>query len=304
VARIPCIEKCIKFIYRKNDKTTGEVKMEIQIKMTKVSSESKKWTLRLSYLLLMLLGNTGYPTISVAASTGFQTAKTGLFFGGSTLTACGGSLLPLQSFLGVQGVQFKSTQLTGDVFSKTVLPSQIPYDFVSLSNREEGWKQLGYAANLSYAASLHQQIVGQGSRTALWMTYLVGYGPTVDLTYRSKITQYWKRLETDLENITIGGSKRDVLLIPVLELWELGRAKYPYDVNAASCSYLRGFQTDRLHASNFGQYATGILMATFLSCKDPRLVNDTAPYPASYKQWARDTAWTLFNSSYKPDHCL
>jgi hypothetical protein len=279
--------------------------MEIQINKTTEFFQIKTSTLPLPCKLLTLLCISCFPAISVAASSGFETAKTGLFLGNSQFSACDSNLMPLEYFLGIEGLQFTATQQTGtDSFSEHVLPPQLPYDIVTLTSRESGWNQLGYQANLSYAAALHQQIVEQGARTVLWMTYLIGYGPTKDLTYRNTITQYWTQLETDLENIIINGSNHDVLLIPVLELWELGRAEYPINLNAQSCSYRRGFQTDRMHATRFGQYAVGVLAATFLSCKDPRLITDNAPFPESDKQWAKDASWALLNSSYRPDHCL
>lgn len=238
------------------------------------------------------------------ASSSYATANDGLFIGNSQITACGGNLVPLKTFHQVQGLTINPTQLQGaPSFQLQVgaLPAALPMDFVALVNRMEDWDAYGYAQNLAWAKSVHTSIVGRGSRTVLWMSYMVGIGPA-NSTHKNTIVNYWKRLQTDLENVVVNGSRRDVLLIPVLELWELGKVRLPYNSAGASCKYARGFQTDDRHATEAGQYAVGVLVSTFLSCKDPRK-SDSAPFPSSYKQWVKDTVWSLLNGPYRPSHC-
>ncbi len=226
-----------------------------------------------------------------------------LFLGNSQITHCDGSLAPLEMFSQDAGSTIDAELQRGSASfeNHTVRIQDGEFDYVAFTNQQAAWEESGYEANRTDAMALHDEVLRRGARTILWMTYLIG-GPAPDEAQQTFVA-YWKDLETDLVAAHPEGNPGDVLLIPVLELWERGKRAYPSVRSEENCSFERGFMQDALHGARIAQYATAVLVHTFITCIDPREVSSESGFPAEFEAWAKDAAWNLFEE-YRPAHCF
>lgn len=184
------------------------------------------------------------------------------------------------------------------------------FDYVILEARRSGFllpevadlpndrgEPISYSENLEALTRLHETIVLSGAQTVLYMHPGIHLYPDV----KHPTAQIYHRLKTDLEAISVRGKKHEVILVPALYLWLDATQKYGVDSWFANPS----------HGNALARYASGCLVYTFLTGKDPRinpytelpLSFDSAPdSPKRYASesqaaWIKKQAWLYYTTS-------
>ena len=143
------------------------------------------------------------------------------------------------------------------------------FDYVILEARRSGFllpevanlpkdrgDPISYRENLAALTRLHETIVLSGARTVLYMHPGIHLYPDV----KHATAQAYHRLKADLENREIQGAKRQVILVPALYLWLDATRKYG----------IENWFADPGHGNAVARYASGCLVYTFITGKDPR----------------------------------
>lgn len=184
------------------------------------------------------------------------------------------------------------------------------FDYVILEARRSGYllpevanlpedrgSPVSYSENLRALAQIHETIVLSGAKTVLYMHPGVHLYPDV----KHPTAQIYHRLQKDLEDTAIQGAKHKVILVPALYLWLDATLRYGVENWFANPG----------HGNALARYASGCLVYTFLTGKDPRnnpfeelpLPFDSEPDSpkrfASEKQaaWIKKQAWLYYKSS-------
>ena len=241
-----------------------------------------------------------------------------LGLGNSQLNFCGGSLSVLASMAaGVQdGTQFVTTQQMGNAriqdYSAIDLANQLtenPQDYVLFTHQELGWDELTLEEIYTRAAVLHAMAIRKGAKPIFFMTYAMGVGdsarPSVEERRVEEFTGYWNVLKERLDALEIDGSTHEAIFLPVLPLWEEGKKAYPYRPatgNEDGC-VVSGWMHDSAHGANMAHFATGALLYSYLTCKDPRDNPYQGNVPAEFAAWAKGKAWEYLQRDYTPQAC-
>ena len=121
---------------------------------------------------------------------------------------------------------------------------------------EDRGDPISYSENLAALIQLHETIILSGAQTVLYMHPGIHLYPDV----KHATAQIYHRLKTDLENREIQGAKHQVILVPALFLWLDATRRYG----------IENWFADPGHGNAVARYASGCLVYTFLTGKDPR----------------------------------
>lgn len=181
-------------------------------------------------------------------------------------------------------------------------------DFVLIAHQLTGFDDAPFEANLAAAITLHEATVRAGGETLLFMTYATGTGrggPQEEAVDRYLAD--WQRLEAALDAHPIDGATHDVTLVPVMLLWEAGKARVPSqrlpDAELPTRCAEAGWMTDSLHGANPAQYATAVLIHAFATCADPLAFPDDPTVDAEVAAWARAWAADALAGPHRPARC-
>ena len=129
------------------------------------------------------------------------------------------------------------------------------------------------------------------------------------------VAQMYRRLQADLEAVQVGGTRHDVLLVPVGLLWLDAVASPP--ATEPTWPPLEGarfsideWYSDPRHGTPLSHYANGCLWFTYLTGLDPRenpfstfpvdweLPDGTPgePVPPDAAQWIKDQVWLYYST--------
>jgi serine/threonine protein kinase len=184
------------------------------------------------------------------------------------------------------------------------------FDYVILEARRSGYllpevanlpedrgSPISYSENLRALAQLHETIVSSGAQTVLYMHPGIHLYPDVKLP----TAQIYHRLQKDLEDIEIQGAEHKVILVPALYLW----------LDAALRYGTENWFANPGHGNALARYASGCLVYTFLTGKDPRKNpfdelpksfesgpdSPTRFVPASQANWIKKQVWLYYTAS-------
>jgi hypothetical protein len=239
-------------------------------------------------------------------------------FGNSQIYFCGGSLAPFEGLAAAGGFTVSTLRVSSPAriqdhlakVSNRIADGNGAGEHFLLTHQESAWDALPLEQIYSAGEDLHRAIVRAGGTTVLFMTYATGTSTSSPEGQRvSEYKSYWETLKSRLDNLVIDGARHEAILIPVMLLWEEGKQAYPHKPQPrGTAQELRcrnsGWMHDVLHGGYLAQYANAALFYAYLTCKDPRqlsLAGQTlAPADAT---WARERAWSYFNTYYKPQAC-
>ena len=184
------------------------------------------------------------------------------------------------------------------------------FDFVILEARRSGFllpehaglpedrgQSIPYTENLQALHELHQTIVRAGAQLAIYMHPGIHLYPDI----KHPMAQLYHRLRHDLEGMLVDGERHRVLLIPALYLWLDATRRYG----------IENWFADPGHGNALARYASGCLVFTFLTGRDPREIPflelprpwespnsiDPGEAPNPVADWIKSQAWLYYTSS-------
>ncbi len=230
---------------------------------------------------------------AVAGSRAEDGAQRVLFLGNSVWDYQGGVPQAFIGFCEAEGLSFSATSQMKDRANRHGIefldigriPLSLPevaaradlleairsggYDYVVLEGRRSGYllpswvdrpedrgASIPYAENLTALGAIHRAIVESGGRTVLYIHPGLKTTPELKLP----VAEIYRRLRTDLEGMVIGGETHSVILVPASQLWLDGVRRYGLD----------NWFADRGHGAELARFASGCLLFTYITGKDPR----------------------------------
>jgi hypothetical protein len=139
-------------------------------------------------------------------------------------------------------------------------------EWIDRSRNIPGWIQrfvdydvgesIPYEQNLAALARLYKSIVNSGAKMVLYMHPGLYYTPD----WKSPLAQIHERFKDDLEAMEVHGRDKEVILVPASLLWRDALNRYDAD----------NWYADHIHGNAMARYASGCMLFTFLTGKDPR----------------------------------
>jgi hypothetical protein len=160
------------------------------------------------------------------------------------------------------------------------------YEYVILEARRPGYllpnwvefpkdrdygHSISYEININALGKIHQTIVESGAQTVLYMH--PGYRDLPEI--RIPLAQLYQRLQSDLERMKVDGMQHTVILVPASLLWKDAIDRFGID----------NWYSDRVHGKPLARYASGCLLYTFITGKDPQL-NSFTELPKSWSDYS------------------
>jgi hypothetical protein len=120
--------------------------------------------------------------------------------------------------------------------------------------------------------------------------------------WKHPVAQIYRRLQADLEQLEINGKPQKVVLVPASLLWLDAEIRYGVDK----------WYTDPSHGTPLARYASGCLLFTYITGKDPRgstfqelprswNVAPEAPIELVNEEeanWIKDQVWLYYTTGY------
>jgi len=143
------------------------------------------------------------------------------------------------------------------------------FDYVILEARRPGYllpawvelpdeqgQHIPYEQNLAALGKLHRTIVESGAQTVLYMHPQMHMFDDI----KHPLAQIYLRLHSDLEQMEIKGKRHKVILVPANFLWLDALKRYG----------IEDWYADAVHGNALARYASGCMLYTYLTGKDPR----------------------------------
>ncbi len=241
-----------------------------------------------------------------------QSPKRVLFLGNSVWDYEGGVHQPFLGFCDAAGLEFRAiSQMRSRENAHGVefldygrIPLNLPevagdeeilsivrtgdYDYVIVEARRSGYllpawadlpkdrgSHIPFDRNLEALGKIHRTIVESGAQTVLY----VHPGLHTLERYRLPVAQIYAQLHSGLEEMEIGGSRHEVILVPASFLW--GDAVKKYGVE--------GWYANPGHGNALARFASGCMLYTYLTGRDPR-ENDFRALPQNWDTRAESPA--------------
>jgi hypothetical protein len=183
------------------------------------------------------------------------------------------------------------------------------FDYVILEARRPGhllpaWVELPdnfgqhipYEQNVAALGEIHRTIVESGAQTVLYMHPQIHMFADI----KHPLAQINLRLHSDLEKMEIKGERHKVVLVPASFLWLDALKRYG----------IEGWYADPAHGNPLARYASGCMLYTYLTGKDPRenkfrelsrLWITPPEEPSVYvseedAKWIKDQVWLYYST--------
>lgn len=169
-------------------------------------------------------------------------------------------------------------------------------EWIELPKEGNYGKHIPYVQNLAGIGKIHKTIVESGAKTVLYMHPGAHELPNV----KHAVAQIYQRLQTDLEQMEVNGKRHKVMLVPASKLWLDALKKYGTD----------NWYADHIHGKPLARYASGCLLYTYITGKDPRQ-NDFRELPRDWtnspdqspaylseedSKWIKDQVWLYYST--------
>lgn len=183
------------------------------------------------------------------------------------------------------------------------------FDYVILEARRPGYllpdwvelpddygRHIPYKQNMAASGKLHRTIVESGAQTVLYMHPQMYMFDDI----KHPLAQIYLRLHSDLERMEIKGERHKVILVPASFLWLDALKRYG----------IEGWYADPVHGNTLARYASGCMLYTYLTGKDPR-ENTFRELPRSWEtppeepsvyvseedaNWIKDQVWLYYST--------
>ena len=185
-------------------------------------------------------------------------------------------------------------------FSYVVLegrrPGYLMPAFVDLPEDLNRGEHIPYEQNLKALAKLHRTIAESGAQTVLYMHPGGHMLPDI----KHPLAQIYRRFQSDLEKIKIGGRKHPVTLVPASLLWLDAMKRYGVD----------DWFADSFHGTPLARYSGACMLYTYITGRDPRQSdfrelprdwNTASTEPAKFAnekdaEWIKNQVWLYYTT--------
>lgn len=256
------------------------------------------------------------PLRSAAEEVFAQKTKKVLVLANSTFHFNGGAMEPFNGYCKSSKTNFKALGSYGylkstargqrispfiqrQVDDKRIenLISTKAFDFVVLVTRYTSFLTPEKAkTEVEAFRKMHERISLSGARTVVSISYIIREKTKGEKIQRSNYESH-KMLERLLNDMEIKGKKSPIILLPTGVLWKEGVDRFGLDKWFA----------DGVHGTPLAQHASGCLLFTFITRKDPRTNAYSDLYTNSkfmdrklsmeQKDWITSRVWKLYKES-------
>ena len=173
-------------------------------------------------------------------------------------------------FLNYGRIPLNLPEVSGDEKIHSLIRSG-NFDYVVLEGRRPGYllpafveiaedlrrgEHIPYEENLAALGRLHRTIVESGAQTVLYMHPGGHMLPDI----KHPLAQIYRRFQTDLERMEIGGKQHKVIMAPASLLWLDAMKRYGVE----------NWFADPFHGTPLARYASACMLYTYITGKDPR----------------------------------